>query len=386
MARILLAYKQFPAPGVGHAGGQSVYRLLEALHARGHEIVLVARIEDTEQPHLEVVRPLCHRIYTVPHHTSLPGPRFSAMVRSYLQLRRATRRALAETRPDVLHVEFAQTAFVLLGLRHPHTSFRAHDVNWFLMAQQAERKRGLARLRARLLQQFLRRIEPWLYCRFDLVAAISEGDRRLLTPACAPHPVLLLPLSPNIRPLTAAEPTVSEGTNVLFVGAMGRSFNVQAVDWFLGEVWPAVRAHVPEARFYVVGSSPPEELQALSNEHVVVTGFVEELAPWYSAADLFVSPLLVAGGLLQKVVDAMGMGVPVVATSVSNHGLGATPGEHLIIADEPREFAAAIIELLNDPAARVRLGAAGQHFVATHYGPNVALERWEQVLLELLSE
>jgi len=380
MAHLLIAYKQFPAPEVGHAGGQSVYRLLEALHRRGHRLTLVARICDEERVHLDAVRPLCDRIYTAPHHRSLSGPRPLAVLRSYAALRRVTRRALEETQPDILHVEFAQTAVALLGLRHPRTSFRAHDVNWFMMAQQAEQQAGLKNLRSRLLEMMLRRLEPWLYRTFDLIAAISEGDRRLLAPRCAPQPVHVLPLSPNLKPAPGLEPAVAPGPNVLFVGAMWREYNVQAAQWFLDHVWPQVRGAVPEAKFYIVGSRPTAEIQAQANDHVIVTGFVDALAPWYASAAIFVSPMLVAGGLLQKVVDALGMGVPVVATSASNHGLSATPGAHIRMADDPGAFADAVVELLQDPHARAELARSGQRFIQSHYDPEVTVARWEAAL------
>jgi glycosyltransferase involved in cell wall biosynthesis len=382
MARILIAYKQFPAPSVGHAGGQSVFRLLEALRQRDHRLTLVARIADEERESLPEVEALCDHVYTTPHHTALSGPRPWAIARSYAALRRTTQRALDEQHPDVLHVEFAQTAAVLTGVRYPRTSFRAHDVNWFMMAQQAQQAHGLAKVRSQLLEQVFYQIEPRLYRRFDLIAAISEGDRRLLAPRCAPQPVLLLPLSPNLRPDKKVEPAVSSGPNVLFVGAMWRDFNIQAVEWFLDHVWSTVQKTVPAAKFYVVGSRPAPEIRARHDgEHVFVTGFVDELAPWYASATVFVSPMLVAGGLLQKVMDALGMGVPVVATSVSNHGLGATPGKHLAVADEADSFAKATITLLQDAALRETRGAAGQHFVEQHYDPEKTVTRWEQALL-----
>lgn len=384
MAHILVAYKQFPAPDVGHAGGQSVYRLLDALHRQGHRLTLVARIREEERVHLDTVRPLCDQIYTVPHHRSLPGPRLLAVARSYLALRRTTRRALGKTQPDVLHVEFAQTAVALLGIRHPRTSFRAHDVNWFMMAQRAEQKEGIAKTQSRLLEKLFREIEPRLYRTFDVIAAISEGDRSLLAPVCKPQPVHVLPLSPNLRRRPELEPAVAPGPNVLFVGAMWREYNIQAVQWFLDNVWPSVRAAVPEATFYIVGSKPTPEIQARHDgEHVIVTGFVDELAPWYASATIFVSPMLVAGGLLQKVVDAMGMGVPVVATSASNHGLSATPGEHLCIADDPGAFADTVVGLLQDPQARTELASAGRCFIQSHYDPDVTITKWEATLLNL---
>lgn len=388
MARILIVYKQFPAPAVGHAGGQSVYHLLEHLHRRGHRLTLVARIQDEEKDYLEALYPLCDAVFTAPHHCSLPGPRVWALLQSYLALRHVTIRALKEVHPDIFHVEFAQTAAVLLGIRHPHSSFRAHDVNWFLMEQQAAQEKGFKRLLSQLLGQCFRRLEPWLYRRFDLIAAISEGDRQLLAPRCAPKPVLLLPLSPNVEPTAEKEPTVAlPGPIVLFVGAMSRAYNVQGIRWFLEHVWPHIVSQVPEARFYIVGSSPPASIQAHHDgHHVFVTGFVDDLASWYQAASVFVSPLLVAGGLLQKVMDAMGMGVPVVATPMSNHGLGATPGEHLCTADTPAAFAAAVVELLQNAQKRTDLGKAGQEFVRTHYDPEKTLDCWNAALHRLLDE
>jgi glycosyltransferase involved in cell wall biosynthesis len=171
---------------------------------------------------------------------------------------------------------------------------------------------------------------------------------------------------------------VPPGPNVLFVGALYRALNVQGVEWFLDQVWPAVVREMPQARFYVVGYDPPQSiLDRHDGEHVFVVGFSEELAPWYRAAQVSISPLLVAGGLLQKVVDALNVGTPVVATSVSNHGVGATPGEHLLLADAPADFAAAILRLLEDPAERDRLARAGKQFVRQRYDLERALLCWE---------
>jgi len=382
VARILVVYKEFPAPSVGHAGGQGVFRLMEALHRRGHRLLLVARMRREEAPLLKEVSPLCEAVRTVPHHTALGGPRPLTLLRSYLALRRAAACALQEWQPDQVLVEFAQTAVVLLGLRRPFTTFRPHDVNWFLLEQQAARVRHLHRGGLRALARVFHQLEPWLCRRYDLVAAISEGDRRLLAPRCGDRPVVLLPLNPAFS-VNEVEPAVPPGPNVLFVGAMYRSFNVEAVRWFVERVWPKVLIWVPQARFYVVGYGPPSEIRAFHDgERVFVTGYVPDLAPWYRAAAVCVSPLLVAGGLLQKVLDALAAGVPVVATSVSNHGVGATPGEHLLVADEPDRFAEAVVRLLTDPAERERLRRAGSRFVATRYDLEAALDRWEAVVRE----
>jgi glycosyltransferase involved in cell wall biosynthesis len=376
--RILIAYKEFPAPPVGHAGGQGVSRLTQAPHRRGHSITLVARWREEEAPLVEETRPFCERIVTVPHHQALSGPLPLRIARSYLALRQAVMRTLRQTRPDLMLVEFTQTALVLLGIRRPFTALRPHDVNWFLLEQRAQYQRGLRRLGTRLLARLCGRWEPWLLRRYDQILSISEGDRRLLTLRCRPTPTLLLPLAPALSAESPSHPAVPSGANVLFVGAMYRGPNIEAVDWFLSQVWPKVAAEVPEARFYAVGYAPPPQILARADgERVFVTGYADDLTPWYQAATVFVSPVRVAGGLLQKVLDALAMGVPVVATSVSNHGVGASPGRHLLIADEPEGFAAAVVQLLRDPALREQLRQAGQEFVRARYNLDEALDRWE---------
>jgi glycosyltransferase involved in cell wall biosynthesis len=387
MARILVVYKEFPAPTVGHAGGQSVFRLMELLRRRGHRIHLVARLRPDEAPLVEETRSVCERVITVPHHQALSGPSFLAIPRSYLALRRATASVLREVEPDLLFVEFAQTAFFLLGLPRPLSCFRPHDVNWFLLQQQARGAQGARRWLLRALSCVFRWVEPWLCRRYDLVASISEGDRRLLAPHCGRRPVVLLPLAPALSAEADVQPAVEQGSNVLFVGAMYRSFNVQAVRWFLEQVWPHVIDQVPEARFFVVGYDPPPEIRACDDgERVFVTGFVDDLAPWYEAASVFVSPLQVAGGLLQKILDALAMSVPVVATSVSNHGVRGAPGEHLLVADEPSAFADAVVRLLQHRRERERLARAGRQFVEERYDLERAVTRWEAVWGQMLRE
>ncbi|MCJ7549659.1 MAG: glycosyltransferase, partial [Anaerolineae bacterium] len=330
--------------------------MMEALHRRGHELTLVSRIMDEERVLLPAVEAICRKIYLVPHHRSRSGSRGLAIAQSYLDLRGKIKEVVAIEQPDFVHVETTQTALAAVGLRLPPSSYRTQDVNWFLIDQSLPRLRGTQRAIAHVKRAFFRWLEPWISRHYDLMLAISEGDRRLLAETCDDDHLLLVPLVPAVRPEATTVPAVDGEANVLFVGAMSRDHNRTGVVWFLDGVWEHIAAAVPEARLYIVGGQPPESLTSRADgEHVIVTGFVDDLGAWYRSASVFVSPLLVAGGLLQKVMDAMAMGVPVVATSVCNHGVGATPGVHLITADEPEAFAEAVIALLEDSQARLRL-------------------------------
>ena len=108
------------------------------------------------------------------------------------------------------------------------------------------------------------------------------------------------------------------------------------------------------------------------------------MEPYYARATVFVAPLRIAGGIAGKTLDALAAGCPVVTTTLGNEAFGATPGQHLLTADAPSEFAAAVIRVLGDAELRRRLGEGGRTFARTRYDPAIsatALESEHQRLV-----
>jgi glycosyltransferase involved in cell wall biosynthesis len=134
----------------------------------------------------------------------------------------------------------------------------------------------------------------------------------------------------------------------------------------------------------IAGGDPtPEVTRLAADPGVRITGFVDRLEPYYGRATVFVAPLRIAGGIAGKTLDALAAGCPVVTTTIGGEGLGATGGVHLLIADGPEAFAAAVVRLLRDAPLRSRLGDAARRFAEERYGPAVsaaALEREHQAL------
>jgi sugar transferase (PEP-CTERM/EpsH1 system associated) len=184
------------------------------------------------------------------------------------------------------------------------------------------------------------------------VRALNNGvDYRYFDPAAA------------FDPLPA--PT---GPTILFSGAMDYRPNIDAVNWFAGKVWPLVRRTHPAASFKIVGSKPAPEVKRLeSGSGIIVTGRVPDMRPHLAAADVCVAPLRIARGVQNKVLEAMAMARPVVATAPAFEGIDATPGEHLLLADRPADMAARIGELLADPARGAAIGAGARQRVIEHY-------------------
>ena len=171
---------------------------------------------------------------------------------------------------------------------------------------------------------------------------------------------------------------------IVMSGVMATYTNVDAVTWFAREVFPLVEREVPEASFWIVGRQPQRDVQALARPpRVVVTGEVPDVNDWLLRAEVGVAPLRIGAGMQNKLVQAMAAGLPVVATPVANEGILAEDGAHLLLRDDPRAFADAVVALLRDRAERERLGRAARAFVEGHWTWEAHFERQLQVFEEL---
>jgi glycosyltransferase involved in cell wall biosynthesis len=156
--------------------------------------------------------------------------------------------------------------------------------------------------------------------------------------------------------------------------------NVDAVLWFTREVWPLIKAEVPDVHFSVVGQRPHRRLDPLREDRsVTLTGRVEDVRPYIADAAVYVAPLRMGGGTRLKLLEAMAMSKPVVATSLGAEGYPVTDQHELILADAPAEFAQAVVSLLHSPARRAELGHSARTFVQRRYDWRVIVPWLEQV-------
>jgi glycosyltransferase involved in cell wall biosynthesis len=171
----------------------------------------------------------------------------------------------------------------------------------------------------------------------------------------------------------------------LFVGGFKHDPNVDGILWFVAEVWPSVRAGSPDATITVVGSHVPASVRDLGRvEGVDVVGYVPRTEPYLERAAVSIAPLRFGGGMKGKVVEAMASGLAVVTTSTGAQGLGAVSGRHLIVADEPEEFARSVVGLLADPDRAEDIGRAGRELVAATCSPEAVGLKLEEMLAEVV--
>jgi glycosyltransferase involved in cell wall biosynthesis len=168
--------------------------------------------------------------------------------------------------------------------------------------------------------------------------------------------------------------------DIMFVGTYQHPPNPDAAIWFAREIWPLVRPRLPEARFLLVGSSITPEVQALAGNGVEVLGFVEDLNAILATCRLTVAPLRFGAGLKGKVASSQLAGVPVVATPIAVEGTAMRHGVEVMIADDPRSFADAVVKVYQDPVLWRQLATEGFRFVRREYAIDANVDRVRAVL------
>jgi glycosyltransferase involved in cell wall biosynthesis len=158
----------------------------------------------------------------------------------------------------------------------------------------------------------------------------------------------------------AADPTV------VFLGSMDWYANADAVRQFAAEIWPRVIGRMPQARLLVVGRNPPQDLRDLasSGRNIEITGTVADVRPHLRSAHVMVVPLRIGGGTRLKIFEALAAEVPVVSTHVGAEGLALENGRHILLADQPAEFAEAVLQLLGNPDKGRQIAACARTEVA----------------------
>lgn len=165
------------------------------------------------------------------------------------------------------------------------------------------------------------------------------------------------------------------GQEIVFTGAMDYQANIDAVTWFVKEVFGFIRAKNQDARFTIVGSKPTPVVKALSKEPGVhVTGFVEDIRDYIAGARVCIAPMRIARGVQNKVLEAMAMGRPVVATQAGFEGIRAAPGEDLMVESHAEGFAGAVLSLMNNADKAKAMGQRARQAMERSYGWQAALE------------
>lgn len=390
--RILMLSPILPWP-LNMGGKIRVYYVLRELARAGHNVMLVTLTPESYKPeYVNALNPYCTELHVISIgnrsrlHTALKSL-FSSKPYGVAKfdspwLRMEVSHALKRNY-DVLWVHFMETMVHLPHQfspnRKPFVVLDQHNADERFWATYMHRGALWVRLFAWQNLMKLRRFQQRVLQHVDVVLSVSEEDAeftRLRLPNKDTE-VLVVPNGVDIDSLKPDEKS-DRRNRVVLCGAMDVLMNIDAAEWFARRIFPRVKEVIPDAEFWIVGRNPSYKVKTLETiPGIYVTGSVEDVRPYYAQAKVAVAPFRYGGGTKIKVLEAMALGVPVVATPVGCQGIRAIPERHLFIENDEESFAERVVLLLRDESVWRELANEARQLVEEHYN-------WSRLLCEVI--
>lgn len=296
--------------------------------------------------------------------------------------RAAIERILADGHHDLVHFDTIGLApYRDLSARLPAT-LTHHNIESHMMLRRAENSgnflaREYFRQEGRRLENFEREVAG----RFAAHITCSDLDRQRLHEIAPGANTVVVPNGVDCE-YFASEGRPVRPYSLVFVGTMNWYPNVQAMVYFLREIWPGLKARIPAVTLDIAGSNPPESLvqMARSLPDVTVHGYVPDVRPLIDSAAVFVCPIRDGGGTKLKILDAFAMKKCVVAHPIACEGIDVTAGKDVVLASAPPEFIDEIELLLRDEGRRNELARAARDLVETRYSYREIGARFNEAL------
>lgn len=394
--KILFLSRWFPYPP-DNGSKIRIFNLLRYLSTR-HEVDLISfATEAVTETQIAAMYRLCRRVEAIPYRSFQPD-RLKALLGFFAVQPRSV--------IDTFNADLKQR----VDCAHRERSFDLVIASQIDMAPYALRVNGAAKIfeeveLTTLYEQFARQAQPlkkarsgltwWklshytadLLQKFDGCTVVSQAERGRVRQ-----------VSPNYEPIGIVPNGVDvadyqsdfgppEADTLIYSGALTYQANFDAVDFFLREIFPIIQAKKPAVKLVVTGKIDGVPLDRLPNiEGVVFTGYLDDIRPRVTRSWVSVVPLRIGGGTRLKILEAMALGTPVVATSKGAEGLDMIPGRDLLVADQPADFAAAVLRLLQDSTLHETLRRNGRQVVEARYDWQMIGQQFNDFIEKIVSQ
>ena len=358
--RILVIDHHLPMPD-RDSGSLRMFNLLRILHGLGHEVIFLPDNLADISPYGDTLR---KRGILVLHHPYVKS------IRDYLKSEGAKFNVVILSRCDFACKHVADARKYAPQSRLIFDTVDLHFLREQRHAQMTDDPD--AWLKAKEKQE----LELGLIEQTDETWVVSSAERDLVL---AFRPSSSVEVVSNIVDSPGSARPYAERRDILFIGGFQHPPNTDAVLFFSREILPLVVQHLPELNFYIIGDKPPPEVIALASESVIVTGFQPDVATFFDRIRLSVAPLRYGAGVKGKINQSMGFGVPVIATPIAIEGMSLSNGEEIIVAEEPKEFAQALVRLYQDQVLWERISRNALRKTVDLFSPQAARRKLERL-------
>jgi sugar transferase (PEP-CTERM/EpsH1 system associated) len=359
------------------------YELIRYL-SRNHEITVVCIAQPTwASRNLDELIPFCKNIHSFDLKPSSCLMRSLAAIPSrkpmsvaYFESTRMKgllKQLVQGTDFDLIHTEFIRAAPYTADILGIPKLFDAVD-SLVLAYERGWRNRGGSITnRFIALEEWIkmRWYEPKMIRSFDRVIVSSPADKKYLTLDSGPTVDIIPNGVDNVYFNYNAQDR--DENSIVFVGQMNYYVNADSILYFSQVIFPKIQKQLPKIHLSIVGANPQKSIQELAiNPAIEVTGYVPDLRPYVTTAAVFVCPLLAGSGIQNKLLQAMAMGTPIVTTSVSTQALKVKDHTHLVIADDPQQFADEVVSLIANKKFRAELSVNARNYILEYHD-------WEKI-------
>jgi len=210
----------------------------------------------------------------------------------------------------------------------------------------------------------LRHFEAELFPYFDQHCIISEQDRNAIL---HPKKQQINIIANGISEAFFTNTEVSKSYDILFCGNMNYSPNIRAAKFIVEDILPLLNNKGHMLKVLIAGANPANQVKALANEQVFVSGWIDDIRDAYSGSKIFVAPMFIGSGLQNKLLEAMAQGLPCVTTGLANNALGAKANDEILIAEKKEDFVEQIHRLSSSRDEAKRVGSSGREFVRKNF-------------------
>ena len=388
--RILVCTPFGPRLDARH-GGKATAQLLLRLAER-NDVALLALVTPGEEGVDPRIAQRCAYVEEIPR----PSPRLARRISWGLWLLRGVppwaadcrsatyRRRLNELierwHPEIVEIHFqAMASYVTAPVaRNVATILVDYDPPSAWAKEMLASTVGPRRAVRRLEVAAWRRNERRTRRLFDAIVVFADRDVHEIERDAQAAAIVRIPLAVEVPP-DALDPAGADPPNVVFVGGFAHPPNVDAALWLAQELFPRIRADVPNARLELVGHQPGDTIRALESDCVFVRASVPDVTPYLDHAAVVVAPIRLGGSMRMKVLEALAHGKALVATPRAAEGVEAVPGEHFLLASDDDEVVSAVTALLLDRTRRMELAASARSWAEEHLGWENGVSSFEQL-------
>lgn len=287
--------------------------------------------------------------------------------------------ALAGRQYDIIilsRVDVGQRYMNLVKLLNPRARiyYDTVDIHYVRELRQSEIE-GDASLYKRAVKTRQKELSNCIMA--DVVFTVTEEDKRHLLKEI---PLLNCFVLPNIHRQLHFDISWESTDGLVFIGNYNHTPNEDAVFYFVENVFPIIKARIPDIRLYLIGSHMRENMKALESESIKAVGWVEEVEPELVKRRVMVSYLRYGAGMKGKIGQAMSLGLPVVSTSIGAEGMGLKDGETVVVADDPDSFAERICEIYTDKKMWEKVSENSRNYIYSQYGTDAVGQRLKSFL------